>query len=213
MGKKKIQNSLYTAVALFLRVFWNVRRKVWANRQVQKIYTCWVSKEFNVCGKNCTFGRFSRLIGGNYIRIGNRTKIGDYAVITAWDRIRDFNFSPAIIIGANCNIGEYCHITCINKIQIGDGCLTGRWVTITDNSHGECKFIEELSQPPLERKCVSKGEVIIGENVWIGDKATILPNVTIGDGVIVAANAVVTKSVPPYCVVGGNPAKIIKQIG
>lgn len=53
--------------------------------------------------------------------------------------------------------------------------------------------------------------MIIGNNVWIGDKATILPNVSIGNGAIIAANSVVTKDVPEYCIVAGNPAKIIKQ--
>ena len=60
------------------------------------------------------------------------------------------------------------------------------------------------------RPTTSKGRVVIGNNVWIGDKATILPGVTIGDGAIIAANAVVTKDVPQYSVVGGNPAKVIK---
>lgn len=47
--------------------------------------------------------------------------------------------------------------------------------------------------------------------MWIGDKATILPGVTIGDGAVIAANAVVTKDVPPHCVAGGNPARILKK--
>lgn len=58
---------------------------------------------------------------------------------------------------------------------------------------------------------VSKGPVIIGKNVWIGDKATILPGVTIGEGAVIAANSVVSKNVPPFSVVGGIPARIIKQ--
>lgn len=65
--------------------------------------------------------------------------------------------------------------------------------------------------PPLERRMVSKGSVVIGNNVWIGDKVTILAGVRIGDGVIVAANSVVTKDIPDYCVVGGNPARILKS--
>ena len=52
----------------------------------------------------------------------------------------------------------------------------------------------------------------IGDNVWIGDKVTILPGVHIGDGAVIGANAVVVKDVRPYTVVGGNPAKIIKEI-
>ena len=58
---------------------------------------------------------------------------------------------------------------------------------------------------------MSKGPITIGKNVWIGDKATILPGVTIGDGAVIAANAVVTKNVSAYNIVGGNPARIIKD--
>ena len=66
--------------------------------------------------------------------------------------------------------------------------------------------------PPVSRPLVSKGKVVIGENVWIGDKATILPGVSIGDGSVIGANAVVTKDVPPYSVVVGNPARIINKV-
>ena len=90
--------------------------------------------------------------------------------------------------------------------------LTGKWVTITDNSHGETDKTT-LGMRPQERPITSKGPVIIGNNVWIGDKATILPGVTIGDGAVIAANAVVTKDVPAYSVVGGNPARVIKNEG
>ena len=58
--------------------------------------------------------------------------------------------------------------------------------------------------------CIQKARLLLKDNVWIGEYATILPNVTIGQGSIVAAHAVVTKDVPPYSVVGGNPAKVIK---
>jgi acetyltransferase-like isoleucine patch superfamily enzyme len=120
-------------------------------------------------------------------------------------------FTPSITIGDNCSIGEYCHITSINSITIGNGVLTGRWVTITDNSHGSSS-LEEFYIQPSKRKLYSKGSVVIEDNVWIGDKVTILPGVHIGYGSIIGANAVVTKDVPANCVVGGNPAKIIKVI-
>ncbi len=133
--------------------------------------------------------------------------------MTAWDKYLLTNqvFTPEISIGENVCIGEYVHITAINKIVIGNGVLTGRWVLITDNSHG--LFTKsELEERPIARPIYSKGEVIIGNNVWIGDKATILPNVHVGDGAIIAANAVVTKDVPAYSLAAGNPARVIKNI-
>ena len=95
-------------------------------------------------------------------------------------------------------------------MTIGDYCLTGKWVTITDKSHGETDR-DSLLMSPAKRSTTAKGPVVIGDNVWIGDKATILPGVTIGDGAVIAANAVVTKDVPKYSVVGGNPARILKK--
>jgi acetyltransferase-like isoleucine patch superfamily enzyme len=83
-------------------------------------------------------------------------------------------------------------------------------VTITDNSHGRTDA-DSLDVPPAHRDIVSKGPVIIGKNVWIGDKATILPGVKIGDGAVIAANAVVTKDVPAKCVVAGSPARPIAR--
>ena len=145
------------------------------------------------------------------ISIGDNGYICHHVILTAWTRYQNQVFEPEIIIGQNAHIGEYTHITAINKIQIGDNFLTGRWVTITDNSHGNVS-LESLHEAPINRDLCSKGSVLIGNNVWIGDKATILPNVTIGDGAVIAANSVVTKDVPAYSVVAGNPAKIIKQI-
>ncbi len=65
---------------------------------------------------------------------------------------------------------------------------------------------------PLKRDLKSKGEVVIGNNVWLGDKVTVLAGVHIGNNVIVAANAVVTKDIPDNCMVAGVPGRIIKTI-
>lgn len=66
--------------------------------------------------------------------------------------------------------------------------------------------------PPAKRLIYSKGEIIIEDNVWIGDKATILAGVKIGEGSVIGANTVVTKDIPPYSVAVGNPVRIIKNI-
>lgn len=87
--------------------------------------------------------------------------------------------------------------------------LTGRFVLISDNNHGTPGDVAELNIPPIDRALSSKGPIIIGNNVWIGDRATILGGVTIGDGAIIAAGAVVTKDVPAAAIVVGNPGRII----
>ena len=149
--------------------------------------------------------------GSECISIGSNTTIQGHCILGCWMKYGEQHYTPSIIIGDNCNIGEYCHISSINKITIGNGLLTGRFVTINDNNHGELK-IENQKIPPLMRPLTTKGEITIGDNVWIGDKATILSGVRIGNNVIVGANAVVTRDIPDNCVVAGIPAKIIKQM-
>lgn len=154
-------------------------------------------------------GKGLTLIGCRRIKIGRMTKIGEYTSMTYWEELSNID-SGGITIGERCNIGAFNHITSTNFIKIGDDFLSGKWVTITDNSHGNTTY-ENLIIPPAKRLVYSKGPVIIGKKVWVGDKVTILPGVIIGDGAVIAANSVVTKDVPSYSVVGGNPAKIIKN--
>lgn len=175
------------------------------------LYSLPFRRFFKSCPKSVYFDKIDFLIGSNFIQIGDYTHFQRGLYLSAWERYGDQNFTPMLTIGKNCNIGAYNNITCINKIIIGDNLLTGKWVTITDNSHGSVDR-GELNIPPVKRMLYSKGPVIIGDDVWIGDKVTILPGVSIGKGSIIAANAVVTSSVPPYSVVGGCPSKILKQL-
>jgi acetyltransferase-like isoleucine patch superfamily enzyme len=141
------------------------------------------------CEKNSTFVvmmYFFSTVGliknPECISIGNHCAFGKDIFLTAWNRshyvvpgndktVYEEILHPCVVIGDNCNFGAFNHITAINKVVIGNGCLTGKWVTITDNSHGTTDMLTLRLQPSL-RKLYSKGPVIIGDNVWIGDKAT-----------------------------------------
>ncbi|MBO4807312.1 MAG: acyltransferase [Paludibacteraceae bacterium] len=153
-----------------------------------------------------------QLRGCQYIEIGRHTNVCKGVILTAWDVYEGQKFSPYVKIGANCNIGENCHITACDRIEIGDNVLTGRYVYISDNSHGNPSNEEELKQNPIKRPLYSKGPVVIGNNVWIGERVCVLAGVKIGDGTIIAANAVVTHDIPAGVLAGGVPAKIIKRI-
>ena len=169
----------------------------------------WMQPIFKHCGHNVGFsGRIGLITCPWCISIGDGTGFADDIYITAWDKSFQ-QITPELVIGRNCSFGAMNHITCCNKIVIGDNLLTGKWVTISDNNHGSTDKAT-LQMHPTERPVVSKGPVVIGNNVWIGDKATVLSGVSIGDGAVVAANAVVTKDVPAYSVVAGNPARIVK---
>ncbi|WP_099353818.1 sugar O-acetyltransferase [Fredinandcohnia onubensis] len=113
--------------------------------------------------------------------------------------------------GYNIHVGEnfYANFDCVFldvcEIQIGDSCFIAPGVHIYTATH---------PLHPVER--VTAGEfgkpVTIGDNVWIGGRAIINPGVKIGHNVVIASGAVVTKDIPDNVVVGGNPAKIIKEI-
>ena len=173
------------------------------------LYAYWVRNSFKSFPPSVRFGKIGSFHDTEYISIGENCGFGDFICLTAWKEYQGEHFAPELTIGNNCNFGAYNHITCINRVEIGDNCLTGKWVTISDNNHGTTDF-DTLHEAPIKRKLYTKGPVIIGNNVWIGDKATLLGGVTIGDGAVIAANSVVTKDVPAYSVVGGNPARVIK---
>lgn len=182
------------------------------NRILDSIYSFFKRLELNNKSGKCRFHRYVVLKNPKRITIGKNTYIDSHCIIGAWDYHKATNtrYNPKIEIGDGCHIGEFSHITAINSVVIKNNVLTGRFVLITDNSHGATDK-EFLVLPPMKRFLYSKGPVIINDNVWIGDKVTILPGVIIGEGSVIAANSVVTKNVPAYSVVGGNPAKIIKQ--
>jgi carbonic anhydrase/acetyltransferase-like protein (isoleucine patch superfamily) len=170
-------------------------------------YTCWIRKNFKQMNvKSPIF-----LCGGKYISIGQNTIIGRNVCLQCWDKYKNESFYPELSIGHNSSIRDDGHITCCNKILIGNGVRIGPKVLITDNSHG-ASTRELLELNPIERPLFSKGPVIIEDNVWIGEKASIMPNVKIGKGAIIGANSVVTKDVSSYSIVGGNPARVLKQL-
>ena len=157
------------------------------------------------------FGKGARISPGLILSRPERMSVGDDSSILPNCVLEVCRPEGSIEIGSRVSIGEYTHITAARRIVIGNGVLTGRFVLITDNSHGSGKTRAELEIPPLARDVTSKGEVVIGNNVWIGDKVSILPGVHIGDGCVIGADSVVTKDIPAYCVAAGNPCGIIKK--
>ena len=111
--------------------------------------------------------------------------------------------------GKNIHIGEHvflnagCTFQDQGGIWIGDGALIGHHATIVTLNH---------NFDPAKRHDLQPAPVKIGKNVWLGANVTVLPGVTIGDGAVIAAGAVVTKDVAENIVVGGIPAKIIRDI-
>lgn len=144
--------------------------------------------------------------GPQYIKIGKGTFVGNYAWLGAYDEYAGIKYTPRLIIGDHVNIGDFVCITCIGELVIHDGCLFSEYVYISDHVHGFDPRAGRPDQQPL----MSKGNVEIGENSFLGYRAVILPGVKLGKHCVVGANSVVTHSFPDYSMVAGVPAKLIK---
>ena len=186
--------------------------------KTHQILSGYIDELFSIYIRQCLNGKPEGLIrrgvqfeGLEFIQIASGIQIGRNTLIEAVSNRKGQAGNPKIEIGHNCCIGYGNHITAMGKIMIGNGLLTGRHVLISDNNHG-CFNKEDLLKRPGERNLTSKGEIVIGDNVWIGENACILGGVRIGEGCIIAANAVVTKDIPDYSLAAGIPAKVIKSI-
>ncbi|NCD22823.1 MAG: acyltransferase, partial [Spartobacteria bacterium] len=108
-------------------------------------------------------------------------------------------------VGAFTFFGQGCHLNVLERVDIGAHCLFGPRCVIVDHNHGILPDRRIDEQP-----CVAK-PVRIGDDVWCGAGAVILPGVSIGSGAVVGAQSVVTRDVPPMAVVAGNPARVIRM--
>ena len=179
------------------------------NYLVREFVSRWICASFGLDRSN-HFGRNVAINGSQCIMLGQNNQFLDHVMLCTWPSENE-DGTPQLIIGNDCSFGNYCHITCLNHISIGNGVLTGMFVLISDNSHGKTTE-DELDEKPAKRRLYSKGPVIIGDNVWIGNNVSILANVEIGEGAIIGANSVVTRNIPPYTIAAGVPAQVIKKL-
>lgn len=110
------------------------------------------------------------------------------------------------VSGSNLSIGRYCSIADGVEIMLGGNHRT-EWVTTYPFPALPRLWPESVG---LDGSHVSRGDIVIGHDVWLGSQSLILSGVTIGHGAVVAARAVVTKDVPPYAIVAGNPARVVR---
>ncbi len=139
-------------------------------------------------------------------------------VITKF-RMKGVHIAYGSIIMGDVKIGRYTRINAKSHLQtcrIGSCCAIAGRLIVRDTNHstGHLNMQEYFQKTVLSSnvKIVghAKGEVVIGNGVWIGDSVILLSGVHIGDGAVIGAGSVVTKSVPPYAIAVGNPAKVIK---
>jgi maltose O-acetyltransferase len=151
-------------------------------------------------------GKRNRMEGGGRVRRCGQIAIGDYNAFTqgCWLWPEDTDFAGIRIRIGNSNyFNRNLMIDACGSVEIGDFNMIGPDVYITDSNHQTANGLGPGELP------MDKGKVVIGNRCWIGAKAVILKDVDLGDGCVVAAGAVVTRSVAPGQVVGGVPARPI----
>lgn len=112
-----------------------------------------------------------------------------------------------LVLGDNIQLNDHVHIACDDMISIGKNVLMASRIFISDHDHDLYSGLENPQDWPLKSSPVK-----IGDNCWIGEGVSILKGVSIGNCCVIGANAVVTKSFPDNCVIGGVPARILKFI-
>jgi acetyltransferase-like isoleucine patch superfamily enzyme len=185
--------SLFSAVLTKARTIWMQRTYPFARfgRDVSIHYSCDIRRS-----------------AASRIRIGNSV----YIASGTWLNIPEpaIDAPPAIILENGCKIGRRCMISAKNRVCLEEDVLFGPSVLITDHSH-------EFSDPdmPIHAQGLTDGgTVLIGRNSWLGHGAAVIctsGDLSVGRNSIIGANSVVTRSVPPFSVVIGNPAKVVRR--
>jgi acetyltransferase-like isoleucine patch superfamily enzyme len=142
-----------------------------------------------------------------FMKFGNGVTIRENAWLATIPFYAGISYQPKLIVQDNVYIGRYACITCVNNVEIGEGCVLSEHVYIADSAHG----VDPFGGPIMHQPLVSRGPVRIGARSFIGYGARILPGVEIGKNCVVGANAVVTKSFPEYTMIAGVPARAIKR--
>ena len=141
-----------------------------------------------------------KFVGLSNMIIGNNV----YIASNCW--LQTHGSDSELILGDKCCIGNNCHIYSLKRIQIGEEVLLADNVYLSDNLHN----YNDVNKAVLSQSIKQIGTVNIGRGSWIGENVAII-GASIGNNCVIGANAVVTKDIPPYCVVVGAPAKIIKR--
>ena len=148
--------------------------------------------------KGIYIGKGVSIKGGKNLQLGSGVSIRPYSDIWCGGKV---------IIGDGSDIGERCRFSVVNELKIGKKVLFSPNVYITDCDHE----YRDISLPVMDQGTVkSNSKVQIDDNAYIGINSVIVGNVKIGKGSVIGANSVVTHDVPPFCVVAGSPAKVIK---
>ncbi|MEL6971366.1 MAG: acyltransferase [Bacteroidota bacterium] len=179
-------NSLFYKVTAVARYF--VARAYYGSR-----FRC---TQLSMIGSNCGV----HISKQGQIKCAGRIVVNDHVMLQT-------QASGVLQLGKRFVINRYSRIVAYERIEIGDHVTIGQMVSILDHDHHY-----DMQEGQLRLSGYDTAPIKIGNNVWIADKVTILRGVTIGNNVVIAANAVINRDVPDGLIVGGVPAKILKEL-
>lgn len=181
-----------------------------ANMPFGAIRNRMIASKFGV--RKLGIGPRAYLRGLSSIQMGEDFLAGEGLWLEAVTRYGEERFEPKIVMGNHVRISHWSHIACTHSVTIGDHVLIGSKVIITDHNHGIFgKNATSTAVPPAQRPLDRGRSVKIERNVWLGDGVVVCPGVTMGEGSVAAANAVVTADVAPRTLVAGVPARPIRR--
>lgn len=181
---------------------------------IQKIVNCWKNfyrkkkerKNFVVQNGGVRLPKSATIANADHISCSQDAALGEGCKLLCTTKFNGKTYTPKLEIGKNFHATRNLTIQCANNVVIENDVLIASDVFIIDFNHGMNPQNGNYLQNDLE---VDK--VLLENGVWIGNSTIILPGVTIGEKSIIGAGSVVTKSIPPYCIAAGNPAKVIKK--
>lgn len=147
-----------------------------------------------------------------YLRGGKRRMLYGHGLTLGYGCRFDLDGEGvSLTFGENCKLNDRVHIVAHESVSIGDNVLMASNIFISDTSHGSFKGGPSRPDEAPDVRALATNPVSIGDNVWIGEGACIMPGVSVGDGCTVGANSVVTNSVPANTVVAGVPARAVRR--
>ena len=161
-----------------------------------------------ICGLYCVAKRLPESFDS--IQIGQRRLrafCGKYLLEKCGEDVnieKGAQFAYTVELGDRSGLGINCRLA--GKVIIGNDVMMGPNVSCYPRNHA----FDRVDIPMDRQGFSAESPIVIGNNVWIGANSILLAGVTVGDGAIIGAGAVVTKEVPPYAIVGGNPARVIR---
>jgi len=195
-------NTLFKRVVMLCRGIIFTRKKIYLGKN------CTITNKTNIqFGKNVTIESYSVIDGfaKNKIIFGDGVKIGSFSKLLSTSHLA--TFGVGMKIGNNSAVGDFTHFGATGGLEIGNDVIMGSYVSFHSENHN----FSDSSTLIREQGVNSKG-IKIGNNIWVGAKVTFLDGCEVGDNCIVAAGAVVKGVFPSNSLIGGVPAKIIKQI-